>query len=73
MMGLEIVKNKETKEPDNQLFNDMYERTKEHGLLMGKGGRFANTLRIQPPMCITEQDVDFAIDVIERSLVESLV
>jgi len=72
MIGLEIVKDKETKEPDNELFNDMFERTKDRGLLLGKGGRFGNTFRIQPPMCITEQDVEFSIDVIERSLKESL-
>jgi len=72
MMGLEIVKDKETKEPDNELFNDMFERTKDHGLLLGKGGRHGNTFRIQPPMCITEQDVEFSIDVIERSLKDSL-
>lgn len=72
MMGLEIVKDKETKEPDNELFNDMFERTKDYGLLLGKGGRFGNTFRIQPPMCITEQDVEFSIDVIERSLKDSL-
>lgn len=72
MLGLEIVKDKESKEPDNELFNDMFERTKDHGLLLGKGGRYGNTFRIQPPMCITEEDVAFSVDVIERSLKESL-
>lgn len=72
MMGLEIVKDKESKIPDMELFTEMFERTKDHGLLLGKGGRFGNTFRIQPPMCITEQDVEFSVDVIERSLKETL-
>jgi len=72
MLGMEIVKDKETKAPDNELFNDMFEKTKDYGILLGKGGRFGNTFRIQPPMCITEQDVEFSLDVIERSLKESL-
>lgn len=72
MLGLEIVKDKETKVPDNELFNDMFEKTKDYGVLLGKGGRFGNTFRIQPPMCITEQDVEFVVDVMERSLKESL-
>jgi len=72
MLGLEIVKDKESKTPDNELFNDMFERTKDHGLLLGKGGRHGNVFRIQPPMCITEQDVAYSVDVIERSLKESL-
>lgn len=72
MMGLEIVKTAECKTPDNELFNTMFEKTKDYGLLLGKGGRFGNVFRIQPPMCITEEDVAFSIDVIERSLKESL-
>jgi len=72
MLGMEIVKDKETKAPDNELFNDMFEKTKDYGILLGKGGRFGNTFRIQPPMCITEQDVEFSLDVFERSLKESL-
>jgi len=72
MLGLEIVKDKESKEPDNELFTAMFEKIKDHGLLLGKGGRFGNTFRIQPPMCITEEDVAFSVDVIERSLKESL-
>jgi len=72
MLGMEIVKDKETKAPDNELFNDMFEKTKDYGILLGKGGRHGNTFRIQPPMCITEQDVEFVVDVIERSLKESL-
>jgi len=72
MMGLEIVKDKESKIPDNELFNNIFEKTKDHGLLLGKGGRFGNVFRIQPPMCITEQDVEFSVDVMERSIKESL-
>jgi len=72
MLGLEIVKNRDSKEPDPELFAEMFERTKDHGLLLGKGGRFGTTFRIQPPMCITEQDVEFSLDVFERSLRESL-
>ena len=72
MLGLEIVKDKESKTPDPDLFNDIFEKTKDYGLLLGKGGRFGNTFRIQPPMCITEGDVEFSLDVFERSIRESL-
>lgn len=72
MIGMEIVKDKESKLPDNEIFNDIFEKTKDYGLLMGKGGRFGNTFRIQPPMCITEKDVEFSLDVFERSIKESM-
>lgn len=38
------------------------------GLLIGKGGIHGNVLRIKPPMCITKKDVDFAVDIIAKSI-----
>ena len=40
------------------------------GLLLGKGGFHGNVLRIKPPMCLTEQDVDFMVDVLDVALGE---
>ena len=37
-------------------------------VLVGKGGLNGNVLRIKPPMCITEADVDYALDAINRGL-----
>ena len=71
MIGIEIVSDKESKNPDPVFFANVYEKTKNYGLLLGKGGRFGNVFRMQPPMCINEGDVAFALDVIERSLKEA--
>ena len=49
----------------------MFEKTKDYGLLLGRGGRHGNVFRIQPPMCITEADVEFSLDVMERAIKES--
>lgn len=69
MIGMEIVRDQESNAPvDPAFFADFFENTKDYGVLVGKGGRYLNTIRIQPPMCITEQDVDFALDVFEQSL-----
>jgi alanine-glyoxylate transaminase/(R)-3-amino-2-methylpropionate-pyruvate transaminase len=35
---------------------------------LGKGGLYGNTLRIKPPMCISEADADFMVAVIDEAL-----
>jgi alanine-glyoxylate transaminase/(R)-3-amino-2-methylpropionate-pyruvate transaminase len=72
MIGVELVQDPESKAPvDPAFFADVFEKTKDYGILLGKGGRFGNTFRIQPPMCISEQDVDFALDVLDQSFKEA--
>lgn len=73
MIGCEFVKNRETKTPiDAELFGEIFEKMKDYGVLASKSGRFGNTLRFIPPLCVTEEDVDFTLDVIEISLKEAL-
>jgi alanine-glyoxylate transaminase / (R)-3-amino-2-methylpropionate-pyruvate transaminase len=47
---------------------DVLEAAREGGVLIGKGGLDGNVLRIKPPMCITADDVDFALDVLDTAL-----
>jgi alanine-glyoxylate transaminase/(R)-3-amino-2-methylpropionate-pyruvate transaminase len=67
MLGVELVRDRATKEPAKQEAIDVLEATREMGLLIGKGGLDGNVLRIKPPMCITEADVDFALDVLDQA------
>jgi alanine-glyoxylate transaminase/(R)-3-amino-2-methylpropionate-pyruvate transaminase len=53
MLGIEIVKNQETKEPGKDETAQLFELTRERGLLFGKGGVYGNVLRLQPPLCIS--------------------
>lgn len=51
MIGVEIVKDQESKQPGTQETNQMMELTRQRGLLMGKGGAFGNVLRFQTSLC----------------------
>ena len=68
MLGVELVRDRATKEPAKQETLDVLEAAREMGVLVGKGGLDGNVLRIKPPMCITADDVDFALGVLDRSL-----
>lgn len=57
LVGVELVKDKKTKEYAAPETLEVMEEARERGLLIGRGGLYANVLRITPPMCVTETDV----------------
>jgi alanine-glyoxylate transaminase/(R)-3-amino-2-methylpropionate-pyruvate transaminase len=68
MLGVELVKDRVSKEPAKNQTSAVLELAKERGLLLGKGGLHGNVLRIKPPMCITTDDADFMVDCLEEIL-----
>ena len=56
MIGIEMVKDKETKQPAKQETLKVLELARQRGVIMGKGGAFGNVARIQPPLCMTMED-----------------
>jgi alanine-glyoxylate transaminase/(R)-3-amino-2-methylpropionate-pyruvate transaminase len=68
MLGVELVRDRTTKEPATAETARVLELTKERGLLIGKGGLPGNVLRIKPPMCITKADADFLADCLDEVL-----
>eukprot|EP01089_Gocevia_fonbrunei_P013623 TRINITY_DN3521_c0_g1_i1.p1 TRINITY_DN3521_c0_g1~~TRINITY_DN3521_c0_g1_i1.p1 ORF type:complete len:476 (-),score=107.66 TRINITY_DN3521_c0_g1_i1:41-1468(-) len=67
MTGMELVKDRVTKEPATAETAEIFEICKEKGLLVGKGGLYGNVFRIKPPMCISKSDVDFAMEVFDQA------
>jgi alanine-glyoxylate transaminase/(R)-3-amino-2-methylpropionate-pyruvate transaminase len=68
MMGVELVTDRTTKAPADAAAGIVAEYARENGLIVGKGGVLGNVLRINPPLCIEKADIDFALDVLDRSL-----
>nr|MBP6670185.1 aminotransferase class III-fold pyridoxal phosphate-dependent enzyme [Gemmatimonadales bacterium] len=68
MIGVELVRDRTTKEPAREEALAVMEHLRELGILIGKGGLDGNTLRIKPPMCLTAADVDFALDALDLAL-----
>jgi len=67
MLGVELA-DPVTGAPASEPALEVLEAAREMGVLLGKGGLDGNVLRIKPPLCITEEDVDFALDVLDRAL-----
>lgn len=68
MLGVELVKDHVGKAPAKEECMRVFERCRELGLLIGKGGLHGNVLRIKPPMCLTAADADFMLDVLDSAL-----
>lgn len=68
MLGIELVRDRQTKVPADKETADVLELAKERGLLIGKGGLYGNVLRLKPPMCITVDDADFVVDCLDEVL-----
>jgi len=67
MIGIELVKDRVTKEPAKAECAAVHEAAREMGLLLGKGGLWGQTIRFAPPMCITQADADFIVDVFDAA------
>ena len=67
LLGIEMVKDRATKEPAKAECAQVLENARELGLLLGKGGLWGQTIRFAPPMCITQADADFLLEVLDES------
>ncbi|MHA1288190.1 MAG: aminotransferase class III-fold pyridoxal phosphate-dependent enzyme, partial [Candidatus Thorarchaeota archaeon] len=64
MLGIELVKDRETKEPAIQEMLQIMEYCREKGLLIGKGGLDNNVVRLQPPLELTNAQIDEACEIL---------
>jgi 4-aminobutyrate aminotransferase-like enzyme len=68
MQAVELVEDRKTKTPAAARTLQLLEATREHGLLVGKGGLYGNVIRVTPPMNIGRSDVDQFIQLLDKSL-----
>jgi 4-aminobutyrate aminotransferase-like enzyme len=71
MQAVELVKDRKTKEPATDLTNRVLERARANGLMVGKGGLYANVVRMSPPLNIPNSDIDQAVAILDKSLAEA--
>ena len=70
MQAIELVKDRDTKEPAPEYTARVFERTREHGLILSKSGAFKNVLRMVPPLCLSDDDVQPVFDALDQSFAD---
>jgi 4-aminobutyrate aminotransferase-like enzyme len=68
VMGVELVKDKKTKEPAPDLTRKLIDLAADLGLLIGSVGVFGNVIRVAPPLVITEAEAHESLDIFEEAV-----
>jgi 2,2-dialkylglycine decarboxylase (pyruvate) len=72
LCGVELVRDRDTREPAEPLGLALTEETHRRGLSMnlvrGGTGGAANCLRMAPPLTISDGEIDLAADILDASL-----
>lgn len=71
MQAIELVKDRQTKEPAADSVLRVFEETKRQGVLIGKGGLYGNVIRTGMMLNSTKDNVDQLINALDKGL-ESL-
>ena len=67
MAAIELVR-PGTDTPDVGAASKLMEETRARGLLVGKGGKHGNVIRMAPPLTLTEAEADEGLDILADSL-----
>ena len=69
MQAIELVvdETKKDRTPNPAAAEQLMEETKARGLLIGRGGLYANAMRISPPLNITRSEVEEAVGILNDS------
>jgi 4-aminobutyrate aminotransferase len=68
MIGVELVKDRKTKEPAVREREQLIRAALDRGLILFRGGQ--STIRIAPPLVIPEEDLEIGMEIFEQSLRE---
>jgi 4-aminobutyrate aminotransferase len=70
MLGIELVRDRATKEPAAREAQEVRRLCRLRGVLIGVGGQYGNVVRMQPPLVISEDQLDGALSILDESLAE---
>ena len=62
--GIELVRDRTTKEPDPEAVASVQARAFENGVVVAVAGRYEQVVKISPPLTIDEGQANEAVDVV---------
>lgn len=68
MLGVEFVKDRETKEPNSELVSNIINYAAHHGLLLEAAGVHNNVIRFLCPLCVTDAQLEKGLEIFEEAI-----
>ena len=68
MIGIELVKDRETREPDPEAAQKVMHRLRSDGVLVSTDGPHASVIKMKPPMVINSEDMNHVVESLEAAL-----
>jgi 4-aminobutyrate aminotransferase-like enzyme len=68
--GIEIVTDRESKQPDADAASAIKDGLRRRGVLVGTTGRSENVVKVRPPLAFTEQEVPVFVDALVATLAD---
>ena len=72
-LGIELVRNRETREPDAAVADYLVQRARERGVLLSTDGPDHHVIKIKPPMVFDERDADRLVALLDELFGEDFV
>ena len=72
MIGIELVKDKESKEPATDIASKLIHNAMQKGLLLESCGTASNVIRFLAPLTMTDEQMAKGLEIFEESLKEAI-
>lgn len=72
MLGIEFVTDKKSKAPNRELVQKVVSETTKKGLLIESAGTYGNVIRFLCPLVATDEQIDFGLFVLEKTIEECI-
>lgn len=70
MLGIEFVKNKETKEPNSELVGRLIVECVSKGLIIESAGTYHNVIRFLCPLVVTDEQLEAGFHILEEAIIK---
>lgn len=71
MIGIEFVKDKESRRPNPDIVRDLVQECAAHGLIIESAGIYGNVIRFLAPLVITDEQLDAGLAIFEEAIAKA--